>query len=220
MPTSNEDYLLIQEWRRRAEDNQRVLFDNIKPKQHLHGCQNESLVTCGELGCCHDIFTRHSEVHQQGRLHVPRIRLFAWNGGVFRLTPSLTSQKGDHATFLSEIVDAIRTEDLHGLSLYGHWPCVRASESHLNLLQAIEVLMMTKHSLKGQFPELKISSFFHIDYGRYASGKMRSYFLRRRKWLAWKEAYGLSTINVEKELSLPPGLTNRFPRPKLTPREL
>jgi len=91
------------------------------------------------------------------RIH-PRIHIFAWHGGPYRLvadSPMNKMGRAEHFTFRDEIIEAIALRHIYTIVLLGHCECGKAKKHEVGLEQATKDLMEVRKNILREYERLR-----------------------------------------------------------------
>ena len=118
-----------------------------------------------------------------------RPHLLTCHGGSMVLAPDspLYPGMGADQLYLTMIREAEALKDIKTISAEIHAPCGKAMSLGLTLVEQIVLLMAAKPRIKAIDPTNKVVCRVHIND---RSGRKRTYFISRAKWIAFWESEG------------------------------
>ncbi len=158
-------------------EQERALIEHCKsPEIAILRHLDEKLVGQGVLLGCGDAdrmiegFDRHRGILRDKGIP-DRIHPILVNGGpanFWQYPP--TSVIG--AFIIQNIFEGLELKEMDRLINYGHWPCGKAREQGLGLLDVLQSLSIVKRHVKGLDASVEVALYLHIDW---LCGRMNTY---------------------------------------------
>ncbi len=149
------------------------------------------MVTCADGDRFFDAFNYKAKLLKTSEIvNKPRIHVLTRNGGALRLINNICPEYGDNLTLainepgstmandlLFEIKESLSLKRMKQVALYIHMPCGKATSHNIFPAQALHGLALANRRIIFHIPKIKVTTYCHVDYCQFESGKEKTYFV-------------------------------------------